>query len=336
MDTGFTGGFIALLRLRRRRQFAGRGQDHRIREFLAQPVHLGQRRFQNREDVFGPGEEVVDGPVLDRHRRIFKAGKVFQCRLEVAADQAADVAVPVHRRDHQPVAQVEVGLPVDRVVLVAPGHVPDRGAGQRDRRIAVLAGPQAVFGVVPFDEQRQRLSQLLGDLPRDHARPPAVEVDVDAPVQQRAAFVLVVQRIFGEVVVVLGVRCGGPHEVRLVDHLAHDVQVRRLLQVEHLTADQHRRLGESVHRQHPQNRVRLDADVVVHEQNLLAVSVFQRLVHHPAVATGTAEVGLVVDGEPITQTARPRPESPGDRAPCARPDPGRSPHRLPRPPMDLR
>ena len=112
---------------------------------------------------------------------------------------------------------------------------------------------------------------------------------------------LVAQRIFGEVVVVLGVRRGGPHEVRPVDDLAHDVQVRRLLQVEHLAAHQHRGLGEAVHRQHPQNRVRLDADVVVHEQDLLAVGVFQRLVHHPAVAAGAAEVGLVVDGQPIAQ-----------------------------------
>lgn len=93
-------------------------------------MHLRQRGFQDREDVLGPGEEVVDGPVLDRHRRILKAGKVFQRRLEVAADQPGDVTVPVQRRDHQPVAQVEVGLPVDGVVLVAPGHVPDGGAGQ--------------------------------------------------------------------------------------------------------------------------------------------------------------------------------------------------------------
>ena len=93
----------------------------------------------------------------------------------------------------------------------------------------------------------------------------------------------------------------GPHEVGPVDHLAHDVQVRRLLQVEHLAAHQHRRLGEAVHRQDPQNGVRLQLDIVIHEQDLLAVSVFQRLVHHPAVSAGAAEVGLVVDGEPIAQ-----------------------------------
>ena len=93
----------------------------------------------------------------------------------------------------------------------------------------------------------------------------------------------------------------GPHEVGLVDHLAHDVQVRRLLQVEHLAADQHRRLGETVQSQYPQNGVRLQRNIVVHEQDLLAVSVFQRFVHHPAVSAGAAEVGLVVNREPITQ-----------------------------------
>ncbi|COV25530.1 Uncharacterised protein [Mycobacterium tuberculosis] len=83
--------------------------------------------------------------------------------------------------------------------------------------------------------------------------------------QQLATGVVVVQRVFGEVVVILGMRRGGPHEYRPVYDFAHDVQVRRLLQVEHLTTHQHRRLGEPVHGQHPQNRVRLEADVVVHE-----------------------------------------------------------------------
>ena len=104
-----------------------------------------------------------------------------------------------------------------------------------------------------------------------------------------------------EVVVVLGVWRVGPHEVAPADHLAHHVQVRRILEVEHLTADQHRRLGEPVHRQRPQDRVGLDADVVVHEQDLLTVGVLQRLVHDPAVAAGPAEVGLVVDRQPVAE-----------------------------------
>ncbi|CNL54990.1 Uncharacterised protein [Mycobacterium tuberculosis] len=86
---------------------------------------------------------------------------MFQGCLEMAADQADDLrlwAVPVHGGHHQPVAQMEIGLPVDGVILIAPGHVPDRRTGQRDGRIPVLGGPQAVIGVVPFDEQRQRLS----------------------------------------------------------------------------------------------------------------------------------------------------------------------------------
>jgi hypothetical protein len=131
----------------------------------------------------------------------------------------------VHGRHHQPVAQVEIGLPVDGVIFVAPRHVPDRRTGQRCCRIAVLGGAQPVIRVVPFDEQRQRLTELLGHVARDHAGPPAVVVDIDAPVQQLAARVVVAQRVFRKVVVVFSERRRGPHEVRPVDHLAHDVQV---------------------------------------------------------------------------------------------------------------
>ena len=196
---------------------------------------------------------------------------------------------------------MEVRLPVDGIVLVAPRHMPDRSARQGDGAVPVLGGPQPVVGVVPLDEERQRLPEFLGDLTRDHAHPPAVVVGVDAAVQKLAALLFVVQRVVGEVVVVLGVRRRSPHEVLLVDDLAHDVQVRRLLQVEHLTADEGGRLGEPVHRQRAQHRVRLDANVVVHEQDLFTVGVLQRLVHHPAVAAGAAQVGLVVYGESVAQ-----------------------------------
>ena len=101
--------------------------------------------------------------------------------------------------------------------------------------------------------------------------------------------------------VVLGVGGIGPHEVGPVDHLPHNVQVRGLLQVEHLASDEHGHLGESAQRQRPQNRVRLDTDVVIHEQDLFASGVAHRLQHHPAVAARTAQVGLVVNGQPIAQ-----------------------------------
>ena len=211
---------------RRRRQFGRGRQDHRVGVFPAESVHLRQGRLQDGEDVLGAGEEVVHRLVLNGDGRILKAQEMFQRRLQMAADQATHVAVPVQRRDHQPIAQVEVGLPVDGVVLVAPRHVPDRGARHGDRGIAVLGGPQPVVGVVPLDEQRQRLAQFVGDRARDHAHPPAVVVDVDAAVQQLAVGISVVQRLSREVVVVLGMRRVGPHEVAPADHLAHHVQVR--------------------------------------------------------------------------------------------------------------
>jgi len=72
----------------------------------------------------------------------------------------------------------------------------------------------------------------------------------------------------------------------------HDVQVRRLLQVEHLGRPPASATGERCMAKMRRNGVRLQLNVVIHEQDLLAVGVFQRLVHHPAVSAGTAEVGL--------------------------------------------
>ena len=106
---------------------------------------------------------------------------------------------------------------------------------------------------------------------------------------------------FGEVVVVLDVRCRGPHEDAAVDHLAHHMQVAAFLQVEHLAADQHRRLREPRHRERAQDRVGLDLDVVVHEQDVLALRGLECLVHDAAVSAGAAEVALIVNGEPITE-----------------------------------
>ena len=85
--------------------------------------------------------------------------------------------------DDEAVAEVEVRLPIDGIVLIRPGHVPDRDARPTCCGIARLAGADAELGVVPLDEQRQRLADRFGDLARVHAHPPAVVVDIDAAVQ---------------------------------------------------------------------------------------------------------------------------------------------------------
>ena len=89
-----------------------------------------------------------------------------------------------------------------------------------------------------------------------------------------------------------------------VDHFAHHVQMRGLLQVEHLAADQCRGLGEPAQGERPQDRVGLDADVIVHEQDLGAVGVAQRLQHHPAVPPEPPRFGwLKTDSRPPSAAA---------------------------------
>src|SRR5699024_2827989 len=127
--------------------------------------------------------------------------------------------------------------------------------------------------------------------------PPAVEVDVDAPVQV-LGLVAVTQRAGGEVVVVLDVRGRTPHEVMPADDLAHGVQVAAFLQGQHLPAHQGGHPGEPGERHCAQHRVAFDVDVDVHEQALFTVGGAHRLEHDAAVTARSAQVRLVVDAQP--------------------------------------
>ena len=81
---------------------------------------------------------------------------------------------------------MEVGLPVDRIILIRPGHMPDGDTGHGDGGEAVGAGPQAELGIIPLDEERQGLADGVRDQARNEAHPPAVVVHIDAAVQVRS------------------------------------------------------------------------------------------------------------------------------------------------------
>ena len=177
--------------------------------------------------------------------------------------------------------------------------MPDRDARHRGGAVAARAGAQAVLGVVPLDEERQRHADVLGDRARDQAHPPGVVVDVGAPVQPAG----LPQRALGEVVVRLGAGGVAPEEGVPVDDLAHRRQLRPRLQRQHLPADQHRLAGVAGERDGPQHRIGLQQDVVVHVEDLLALG-GERLVHDAGVAAGAAEVGLVDDAQLVAQHRR--------------------------------
>ena len=139
----------------------------------------------------------------------------------------------VQQRRHEPVAVVEVGLPVEGVVLVGPRHVPDRGAGEGHRRVAGALGAQAELGVVPLDEERQREPDLLEDLARDQAHEPAVEVDVDPAVQPAASSAGCGRRSPSR----RTSRARAPPEPPRLDDLAEGVQPRAAVDAEHVAAD---------------------------------------------------------------------------------------------------
>src|SRR5262249_56207890 len=83
------------------------------------------------------------------------------------------------------VADVVVPLPVQGIVLVQPRNVPGGDPRHRHGGIALPAGPDRVFRVVPFDEHGYGEADLPDDLRGDQAHPPAVVVGFGATVQPR-------------------------------------------------------------------------------------------------------------------------------------------------------
>ena len=240
--------------------------------------------------------------------------------LQQVPEQPAAVLVRrVQRGGDQPVAGVEVGLPVAGVVLVAPGQVPDRRAGQRDRREAGGQRPQAVLGVVPLDEQRQRQADRL-------ERPRAGSGTSTSRCSRR--------RSGGAV---RATRAGTPRrsrgrsavsgalrqkKLRPVDDLAHGVQDRAVLQGQHLAADERRARRVGAKAQGPQDAVGLELDVVVQEQRRASRRCCVNASYIAAgEAAAAAEVGLVDDPQPVAQgRLRPRRSARRPRPACC---PGR-------------
>ena len=114
----------------------------------------------------------------------------------------------------------------------------------------------------------------------------------------------VTQRAGAEVVV--GDRAGGltPEAGAEVDDLAHAVQPGAGLQVQHVAADDDRLGGGAGERVRAQQGVGLQADVVVHQHDLVDVGVLDGLVQAAGEATGAAEVLLLDDLEAVAENGR--------------------------------
>ena len=185
--------------------------------------------------VLGAGEHVLDRQQPQRRGRVLHREQVPDLVLEVLEDHAAAARVRrVQQRGDEPVAQVEVRLPVERVVLV-------RATGRATRRhpASTRSGSPASPARSPYSASshlmntgsERPISRI--DAGGDEAHPPAVVVDVDAAVQPlRDA-----QVPAAEVVAVHGVRRRAPEPGVAGDRLAERVQDRAVVQAEHVPAD---------------------------------------------------------------------------------------------------
>ncbi len=196
--------------------------------------YLPELRAEVAVKMVRPGEHVLQRPQPQLGRAVLHRQGVLELDRHRQPQQLTAAAVGgVDEGHHHAVARVVVGLPVDRVVLVGPRHVPHGHAGQRHRGDARILRAQAELRVVPLDEYREREPHRAHDRGGDEAHPPAVVVDVDAAVHPLG----LAQRVLGEVVRLLGVRDRAPHEAVPVHLLAERVQHRRQEHVEHVPAD---------------------------------------------------------------------------------------------------
>ena len=187
-----------------------------------------------------------------------------------------------------PVAVVEVGLPVQAVVLVGPRHVPHGGAGEGHRRVAGGLGAQAELGVVPLDEDRQREADLLEHDARDQAHEPAVEVDV-GPLVQPARGAQVAGR---EVPVRCSRRGGSATRSATAGRSRRRSAARAAVEVEHVAADDGGPLGEVAEGHRTDDALGLADHVVVHHHRIGRGALADALELAAGIAAGAAEVAL--------------------------------------------
>ena len=168
---------------RRGGQVGGRRDNDRIGVVLTQLRNARQRSLQDVEQLIRTSQEVLHRLVLDRDGGVLQAQQVLGGGLRHRGNDATRASIVLDRSDNQAVSQVEVCLPVDGIVLIGPGHVPDRDTRPGGGREASILRAQAELAIIPLDEQRERLTNGFRDNARDHAHPPAVVVNVDAAVQ---------------------------------------------------------------------------------------------------------------------------------------------------------
>ena len=299
------------------RRAGGRGQlirrldDDGVREFLADRRDARQRGLQDVEELIRAGQEVLHGLQLDGHGGVLHAHGVLEGGLEDGLGNPARIALVVKGRHDEAVAQVEVGLPVDGIVLIRPGHVPDGSTWPGHRGETVGGGAQGVFGVIPLDEQRQRLPNVFRHDAREEAHPPAVVFHVNAAVQRAGVVLLRIevglrvtdsaQRVLGKVVVIDGVLGRTPHEVGAVHALTGGAQLGTLLQVEHLATHDEGLGGVARCLNRTEDGIRLDGDVIIHVKDVRRVGILQRLEHDAGVAARAAQVALAEFAEALTE-----------------------------------
>ena len=93
------------------------------------------------------------------------------------------------------------------------------------------------------------------------------------------------------------------------DDFTHRVQVAALLQVQHLTTNEHRGFREPANSDRAQNGIRLDGDVVIHVEDERAIGrtlririrTTQGLVHNAGVPARTTEISLREDTQAVTE-----------------------------------
>ena len=159
-----------------------------------------------------------------------------------------------------------------------------------------------MLGVVPFDKHWQRQTDLAQDLHGDEAHPPSRVTNVHSPMQPwRLA-----QAGESEVVLFVDAAHGSERPLHRVDLFPEAVEGGRVVNIEHVSADDRRAPGERGEAYGSDDALWLNRDVVVEHHVERARSSSQRFVHTAGEAPRSPKVGLSDDTQLRPQRLRSR------------------------------
>ena len=261
-----------------------------LREFGAILIDAGDGILAAVVESFGAAEEPAHGCHVGVGQTVLHSEDFAADVRQGVFGEGFGVEAGFQGGGDEPVAHgEEVAKSVD--VLPVEVGVPDGGAGEGDGGDVMAAAAQRVFDVIPLEEEGDGQAHAVNGFGGDEAGPPAVVFGVEAAFGQFPVHHAGV----GDAV---WVGEGAAAEGAEVDAFGGGEEEVRVEEEHHLRADDGGCAGEGREGAHADDGFGLDADVVIHEEDVDGGVVFGGFEDAAGEAAGAAQIGLldVVEG----------------------------------------